>query len=265
MGALADGADEPDEAIDSQAAASVPPINAARAGNYAYTTYRKFVVPKIVDSYINNGRAAEAKALLDFTREQEGEDYTKDWLGIGRSVRSGDYETALPALVELYNQNVPDGLRAELESIGDDQYRVSHFDQTTGTKVSEREFAAPDFANLAYANLSPAKRVEAVLAAQQERRQETRKPKQDAPEDQRAGQSENIDQRLAADGTPTLTQERDTLEIDVAPAEGKRQEPQSPESRFASDPAMNNFKLGKLSSLGFEVLDASGKLLGHYG
>lgn len=262
MRAFADGADEPDDSDETVDA--VPPTNTARAGPYAYTAYRKFVVPKIVDSYIKDGRTAEAKGLLDFTREQEGEDYAMDWLGIGRSVRSGDYETAIPALVKLYNQSVPDGLRAELESIGDDQYRVSQFDETTGTKVSEREFAAPDFANLAYANLSPAKRVEAVLAAQQERRQEVRKPKQDALEDQRDGQSENIDQRLAADGTPTLTQERDASEIDVAPAEGKRQESQSPESRFASDPAMNNFKFGKLTSRGYEVLDASERLLGHY-
>lgn len=50
----------------------------------------------------------------------------------------------------------------------------------------------------------------------------------------------------------------------------KRQQPQAAtapqpsQSRFASDPAMKGYKMGKRTSLGFEVLDASGKLLGHY-
>jgi hypothetical protein len=50
----------------------------------------------------------------------------------------------------------------------------------------------------------------------------------------------------------------------------KRQEPQgapvpqSSQSRFAADPAMKGFKMGKRTPHGYEVLDASGKLLGHY-
>lgn len=49
----------------------------------------------------------------------------------------------------------------------------------------------------------------------------------------------------------------------------KRQEPQGApaqpsQSRFAADPAMKGFKMGKRTPHGYEVLDASGKLLGHY-
>jgi hypothetical protein len=36
------------------------------------------------------------------------------------------------------------------------------------------------------------------------------------------------------------------------------------QSRFASDPAMKDHKMGKSTPQGLEVLDASGKLIGHY-
>jgi hypothetical protein len=36
------------------------------------------------------------------------------------------------------------------------------------------------------------------------------------------------------------------------------------QSRFSTDPAMKGMKMGKLTPSGFEVLDSSGKLLGHY-
>jgi hypothetical protein len=38
----------------------------------------------------------------------------------------------------------------------------------------------------------------------------------------------------------------------------------NPIERFSSDPAMKNYKPGKQTASGLEVLDSSGKLVGHY-
>lgn len=329
---------DPKDAIDASQAAQLPAAPAPPKIDDAYMTYRKQAVPKAVAAFIRAGKLPEAKAFLEFTRDEEGQRYARDWLSAGQAIEAGDYESAIPALGNLYNRSLPDGRRAEWESIGDGRYRVSHFDEATGAKVGGREFAAADLANFAYASLSPAKRVEAVLAMQKEQRQETRKlNQQDALEDRRDArtsaqedrreerlqtqldaQSENLDRRLAAGGGPTLTQERGNAEIDAAreriagmdPAEAKRRSqkatntgrenpdydpsiarsaglaarrkvgddpvfdqrqgpqaapaPQPPQSRFASDPAMKGFRMGKRTPQGYEVLDASGKLLGHY-
>jgi hypothetical protein len=330
---------DPKDAIDaSQAAAQLPTAKVPTAIDDAYGSYRKQAVPKAVAAFIKAGKLSEAKAYIEFVRGEEGEAYARDWLSAGQAIDAGDYEGAIPALGNLYNRSVPNGRRAEWESIGDGRYRVSHFDEATGTKVGERDMTAPDLARMALDSLTPAKRVEAVLASQKEQRQESRKVAQqtameDRRDDRAAARDDARDERLQksieaaaerqtksldARGGLTAPQERSNIEIDAAreriagmdPAEVKRrsqkatntgrenpdydpsisraaalaarrkvgddpwfdkrqapqaaQAPQPPQSRFASDPAMNGFKMGKRTPLGYEVLDASGTLLGHY-
>jgi hypothetical protein len=331
---------DPKDAIDaSQAAAELPAAKAPTAIDDAYGAYRKQVVPKAVAAFIKAGKLPEARAYLEFVRGEEGEAYARDWLSASQAVDAGDFEGAIPALGNLYNRSVPNGRRAEWESIGDGRYRVSHFDEATGAKVGEREMTAPDLARMGLDSLSPAKRVEAVLASQKEQRQETRKLLQqtameDRRDDRAAARDDARDERLqksiaaAAErqtraldsrGGLTAPQERSNAEIDAArervasldPAEVKRRsqkatntgrenpdydpsiarsaalaarrkigeddwfdglQGQKPEaakaepvqSRFASDPAMKGYRMGRRTPGGHEVFDASGQLIGHF-
>lgn len=331
---------DPKDAIDaSQAAAELPAAKAPTAIDDAYGAYRKQAVPKAVAAFIKAGKLPEARAYIEFVRGEEGEAYARDWLSAGQAVEAGDFEGAIPALGNLYNRSVPNGRRAEWESIGDGRYRVSHFDEATGAKVGEREMTAPDLARMGVDSLSPAKRVEAVLASQKEQRQESRKlthqtALEDRRDDRAAARDDARDERLQksieaaaerqakaldARGGLTAPQERSNAEIDAArerissldPAEVKRRsqkatntgrenpdydpsiarsaalaarrkigdddwfdgrQGQKPaaskvepvQSRFAADPAMKGYRMGRLTPNGHEVFDTSGQLIGHF-
>lgn len=344
---------DPAQAIDAgqqmkaDQLASRSPKSATVAGD-AYGDYRRNAAPKILAGFIRAGKLHEAKAFLDFTRDQEGEQYARDWLAAGKAVEAGDYEGAIPMLTRLYNQAVPDGRQVGWESLGNGNYRVTHVDQDTGQIVGQRDFTAPDLSRFALDALSPAKRIENLVALQKEQRLEDRKIRlQDALETRRdlrsAAREDSRDERLqesinaaserqqksidaaatrqqnALDNRGGLTQaqERGNAEIDAArstvagmspqdimhrtaktTATGRLNEDYDPtlahqvtlanrrktgddpefdnrqakaapsqqpvQSRFASDPAMKGLRMGKKAPDGFEVIDGSGKLVGHY-
>lgn len=57
----------------------------------------------------------------------------------------------------------------------------------------------------------------------------------------------------------------DDKEFDARVANAQpMKKPQTPAEKFKADPAMKNFIMGKFTARGWEVMDADGKLIGHY-
>lgn len=199
-------------------------------------SYLETVSPRITDAYLRQGKVAEAKAWNEFAESQQGRDYSNDYARAQRLVTTGDYDAAAPVLEGLYNRGYPDGRQAKLTSIGDGNYKVDVYDQTSGKVIGSKTMPAADMGKLAIGALSPTKMVEFTVQQQAKRdseratvdrqiqletlRQQGQEGREDRRDERTRMQLDAMDKRLgrqlAARGGLTATQDRGNAEIDAA-------------------------------------------------
>ncbi len=197
--------------------------------------YLERVKPRVIQTYLRQGKPEKAKAYLDFTESEEGRDYTRAWAGAMRKVAGGDFDGAIPSLEKLYT-SIPDGQRARATHLGEGRYRLDFLDEKSGEVIRSGEQDSATLARSAAMFLDPARAVqwyatrEAELAREQiadrrfqrqyeanAQREEIREDRRDERLQSRLDASENnLERRLSARGRLTATQERSNLEIDAA-------------------------------------------------
>lgn len=209
------------------------------AGMQKQRSYLETVGPRVADTYLRQGKVAEAKAWRDFTESEGGRAYANDFAQAQQLMSSGDYETAVPVLERLYNRGYPDGRQVKLTNLGNGSYTADVFDQQSGKQLGSRTMPAADLGKMAINALAPTKLVE-FMAQQQGKREaegaalkrqlELERLRQDGQDtrddrrDERLGmrldaQTQQLERRLAAQGERgglTQAQQRGNFEIDAA-------------------------------------------------
>lgn len=197
--------------------------------------YLERVKPRIIQTYLRQGKLDKAKSYMDFVESEEGREYTRSWTKTMRKVATGDFDGAIPELERLYT-NIPDGQRAKATHLGEGRYKLDFIDEKSGEVLRSGEADSATLARSAVMFLDPARAVQwhAQRAADLEkeaiqsrrldrqaellnRREELREDRRDERLQQRLDASErNLERRLSNRGGLTATQERSNLEIDAA-------------------------------------------------
>lgn len=213
---------------------AVPPPGLQRQRSYLDA-----VGPKVIDTYLRQGKVAEAKIFRDLAESEQGHAFANDFAQAQRLVAMGDYDTAAPVLEHLYNRGYQDGRQVKLTSLGDGQFKADVFDQKTGQQLGSKTMPGPDMGKMAIGALAPTKLVE--FMAQQHGKREAegaslnkslelerlRQEGADVRDDRREerlqtrldAQSANLERRLSTQGGrggPTASQLRSNAEIDAA-------------------------------------------------
>jgi len=221
----------------SVAANGVPaiPQRASREEDGDLRRYFERVKPRIIQTYLRQGKPEKAKAYLDFVESEDGREYTRAWAKSMRKVATGDFDGAIPELEKLYT-NIPDGQRAKATHLGDGKYRLDFLDEKTGEILRTSEADSATLARSAVMFLDPARATlwhaqraadlekEAIQSRRLDRqaelldrREALREDRRDERLQQRLDASErNLERRLSARGGLTATQERQNEEIKAA-------------------------------------------------
>lgn len=199
-------------------------------------SYLDTVGPKVIDTYLRQGRVAEAKLFRDFAESEQGHAYANDFAQAQRLLTAGDYDTAAPILEHLYNRGYPDGRQAKLTSIGAGNFKIDVFDQTNGQLLGSKTMPAPDMGKMAINALAPTKLVEHMATQSAKRDTEhgtlnrqlelerLRQEGADVRDDRREerlqqrldAQSRQLERRLSVQGGLTTAQQRSNFEIEAA-------------------------------------------------
>lgn len=223
---------------------SDPQPGAGAKGGDQVSDYLNRVAPRVMDTYIKQGRLAEAKYFSEFVDSEEGRGYAARWLSGVRRHQVGDSAGALAEFERIYNSQLfDDGHTVKLSPIGDgDRFLIERF-TPDGKLQGRREGKTEDLANQAAGALSPLAYVKYRLESDKQRDREgavldrqaeierIRQEGHDAREDRRdarleqrlAAQDRALEKRLAAQadrggrrGGLTAAQERSNAEIDAA-------------------------------------------------
>lgn len=238
------------DAIPVSAASGVPTSVGTNVGKQPQQTasaahvlpkksYLDVVSPRVQEAYLRQGKVAEAKAWRDFSDSENGRAYANDFSRALQLVTAGNYAGAAPVLQALFNNRFPNGQQANVENLGDGNFKIDIVEQASGKLIGSKTMAGAEMGRLAIGALNPTKLVEFTVQQQAKRDSEAalldrqrqletlRQQGQEAREDRRDErldrrldlQSEILDRRLAAQresGGLSLSQQRQNEEIDAA-------------------------------------------------
>lgn len=206
----------------------------------AADAYYQRKVPQVVDTYLKQGKVAEAKAYRDFVSSESGRSYAEQWSRGARKLAIGDHRGALNDWQNLYNQQLYDDKRTvKLAPSEDGQQVTATFFDHEGKQIHAMTQPIGAFARQAGMALAPEKLVEFQAQQQAKRESETavaerqvhleqlRQQGQEVREDRRDerlqtrlnAQTADLEKRLSAQGRRgglTLSQQRQNDEIEAA-------------------------------------------------
>lgn len=137
----------------------------------AVESYMRLRAPQVIDTYLRQGRVAEAKAYRDFIDSEDGKNYAAEWSKGVRKFSIGDFHGAIAEWEDLYNRNLyDDGQTVKLTPSEDGKLVTAEFFDQGGKRISGVTRPINDFAAQAGMVLSPEKLVE--FRAQQQAKRE---------------------------------------------------------------------------------------------
>jgi hypothetical protein len=150
-------------------------LSDARATQDHAKMFREIAVPRVINTYLKQGRLTEAKRFADFIDSQEGQHYTNQWASGMRMHALGDNAGALNQFQQIYNRQLyNDGHVVKLTPLEDGKnFRADFYAaDNSGNLVHSRTRPISEMVQQAAMALEPSKLVEFQAKGQQAKEHE---------------------------------------------------------------------------------------------